>query len=483
MSIAGGAPPTRLIVCVDGESSTTGSGKQQQQRSSLTNIERIHAGITRGNCTNTATQLTYNQVVQYLPGIGASDETFSNLSKDRLLGGNTHLKQIQEVYESCSRLNGSRDEVWLFGFSRGAYVVRAVAGLLNYFGALASAGQPEFARDFKKLLKDAERSAGTSGLALSPVSTMNSASVRPAPKIKFVGAFDTIKAVNDETPFDISYNASTQHMRHVLALHEDRKALLPEYVYPDQLYRTRLSDTDRSFVQAYFVGNHNDMGGSAKKAGLGLYPLQWMLFEARRCGLFLTCFDGGFGETTGIHDPLAAVFPKASRKNQEEVNWSNTTSNGIQITMQDLREVHELTRPSEGDYGVKLNSRFGTLRKKEPRDLFEPTGTLRGYCDWAPQGTIIHPSVYLLIDEHMSIAMETKEVKMQRHLEDWREKTLGANKHGMLMEHWQEELGDDSPNPGAIRILVCGNTGVGKSTLINKTFGVDVVGQEGGAVW
>lgn len=36
---------------------------------------------------------------------------------------------------------------------------------------------------------------------------------------------------------------------------------------------------------------------------------------------------------------------------------------------------------------------------------------------------------------------------------------------------------DNSANPGAIRVLVCGNTGVGKSTLINKTFGVDVVSQ------
>lgn len=169
MAPANAAPPTRLIICVDGESNTS-SGINKQQ-TGLTSIQRINGGITRGNCTNTATGQTFNQVVQYWPGIGASDDV---VSKDRLptgvFGGASHVKQIQDVYENCSRLNGSRDEVWLFGFSRGAYVVRAAVGLLNNFGAIASAGQPEFAGDFKKLLKEAERSSGTSSLALSPVS-------------------------------------------------------------------------------------------------------------------------------------------------------------------------------------------------------------------------------------------------------------------------------------------------------------------------
>lgn len=169
MAAARDAPPTRLIICVDGESNNS-SGINKQQ-AGLTNIQRINGGITRGNCTSTATGETFNQVVQFWAGIGASDDV---VSKDRLptgvFGGTSHVKQIQDVYESCSRLNGSQDEVWLFGFSRGAYVIRAAVGLLNTFGALASAGQPEFANDFKKLLKESERNAGTTGLALSPVS-------------------------------------------------------------------------------------------------------------------------------------------------------------------------------------------------------------------------------------------------------------------------------------------------------------------------
>ena len=40
---------------------------------------------------------------------------------------------------------------------------------------------------------------------------------------------------------------------------------------------------------------------------------------------------------------------------------------------------------------------------------------------------------------------------------------------------WGERETVDIEEPGAIRILVCGNTGVGKSTLINEVFGVEVV--------
>ncbi len=170
MSDGTSAPPTRLILCVDGESQIS-SLVDKSSKGKLTNIQRIQAGITRGNCSNTSDGSTYNQVVQYVPGIGSSDDgALKGVIQATLAGGSPLVKQIQEVFESCSRLTGSRDEVWLFGFSKGAFVVRAVTGLLHTFGSLASAGQPEFAKDFKKLLKDVEQTSGTTSLALSPVS-------------------------------------------------------------------------------------------------------------------------------------------------------------------------------------------------------------------------------------------------------------------------------------------------------------------------
>ena len=222
------------------------------------------------------------------------------------------------------------------------------------------------------------------------------------------------------------------------------------------------------------------MGGANKKAGLSLYPLQWMLLEARKCGLSIN-YDGAPKNYADSHNTLAIVFPKPKVKKADANLWSCTTANVIRIEMQYLREIHEVVRMDE-NYGIKLNSsnniasKLGSLRQKNLREAFAANGTLKGYCDWAPQGTIIHPSVYMLLDEHVSVSMQSNEVKLQRHLEYYRDKMMGVTEDGMTNPgFWlDEDDEDDNKNPGAIRVLVCGNTGVGKSTLINKTFGVEV---------
>lgn len=159
---APGAPPTRLIVCVDGGSSGNGQSS----------IQRIFAGVKRGPCLDSSSGTTYNQVARYVAGIGSVDDAVSKGKLQATVLGHGYLKQVQDVYESCCQLVGDQDEIFLLGHGRGAWIVRAVAGLLHNLGALGSAGQPEFHREFKKALAEAEgRSSQYSGLSLSPVSS------------------------------------------------------------------------------------------------------------------------------------------------------------------------------------------------------------------------------------------------------------------------------------------------------------------------
>ncbi|KAK3615107.1 hypothetical protein LTR56_026799 [Elasticomyces elasticus] len=443
--------PTRLVLCID--------GVPAKETASQTNIQRVFAAIKQGKCLNSFTADAYNQEAHYLPWTGAAANTFSTTTVNVL--GPAHIKQIQTAYEKCSKLEGSKDEVWLFGFGRGSYVARAVAGLLHHVGAATSAGQPEFSMDFKKILKESERQAGRrSSLTLSRTLSASPASLRPGPAICFVGGFDTIKAGPSDSAFDISFNSSIQHMRHALAVHEGKKA--SESILPEPLYGTRLADLKRSLVEAWFTGNNADIGGSARKAGLALYPLQWMLLEARKCGLAIA------GNNSVPTDPLALVVPRNGKKSSRP--WTCTSANGISTTMHDFRSVHGLE-----DYSIKLSSSMGaSLTVSKPRLPFVANGNLQGYCDWAAQGAIVHPSVYLLLDEYVGVAMEAKELKLQRNLADWRERMLGTLNGVVNTGFWLDEDIDDVPHPGAIRVLVCGNTGVGKSTLINKVFGVDV---------
>lgn len=155
----------RFVICVDGAS------YKPDDNSIPTNIYRIYTSIKNGKCVDRDTGITYNQEPLYYAGIGGADDV---LSRDRLQAGvlgSPYQDQIRNIYEKCCELSGPHDEVVFFGFSRGAYVVRAVAGLLHRFGALISAGSPDFARNYKKLLKDSDNPSlsSTSNLSLAHV--------------------------------------------------------------------------------------------------------------------------------------------------------------------------------------------------------------------------------------------------------------------------------------------------------------------------
>lgn len=196
--------------------------------------------------------------------------------------GSKSLGQIRNFYRECCRMRGSGDEVWLYGFSRGAYVVRAVAGLLHYIRVLTSADEADavFNKDDKAAVKVYSAMHRTGTLGDNQIHHMLATATRDAPMIRFVGAFDTVKAVNDDHIFDISLNGSIQNFRHALALNENGEAMSPEHDFPQFVKNHQL--LKQTFVQAWFVGAHIDMGGSSAKDGLSLYPLQWMLIERAR---------------------------------------------------------------------------------------------------------------------------------------------------------------------------------------------------------
>jgi uncharacterized protein (DUF2235 family) len=91
----------------------------------------------------------------YINGIGSEDGITRT---DRYLegfSGSKCMEQIRSVYRACCRLSSPQDEVWLYGFSRGAWVVQAVAGLLHYIRALSSAdlpGDEDFVKEYEQAL-------------------------------------------------------------------------------------------------------------------------------------------------------------------------------------------------------------------------------------------------------------------------------------------------------------------------------------------
>ncbi|KAI0191886.1 hypothetical protein F4808DRAFT_453599 [Astrocystis sublimbata] len=389
--------PVRLIVCVDGTWFDPDGGNEKH--GNVSNTYRVYASVAEGICKNASGEV-YMQKKIYIAGLGSED----NISRiEKLYDGAFGWKSfdhIKNVYRECCRLT-DQDEVWLYGFSRGAYVVRAVAGLLHHLRALISAGLADktFDQDYKEALKMYENRQKKFQINEGGMHYLFTAKTREAPTIKFVGTFDTVKAVDDKSLYDISFNDSIQHMRAALALNEDRKAMQPEVLWPSWANGTG-NMSSRSFLQAWFVGAHINLGGSAKSDGLALYPLQWMLLESQAQGLVLK-FVGGFSGRSAMTNPLNLLGIGDSQKKM----WSYTTKNGVLVRMCDIRQLHDDKNPIHGArYAIRLEKSQGLLGQfKKPRTPFgdEPEYQLKGYCDFAPQGTIIHPSVYLLTDLYL----------------------------------------------------------------------------------
>jgi uncharacterized protein (DUF2235 family) len=146
--------PIRLIICVD-DTWCTPDGPHGRHHENTSNVYRIYSSAKVGDCID-ATGRRFFQKKRYFPGIG-SKENLALFSRLHIgIFGKDSIKQICEVYEYCCSQTyqaHSDTEIWFFGFSRGAYVVRAVAGLLHYIRALTSAGTPDFKEDYANALR------------------------------------------------------------------------------------------------------------------------------------------------------------------------------------------------------------------------------------------------------------------------------------------------------------------------------------------
>ena len=143
-------PRTRLICCVDGTYCTP-DGPSGKGHGNISNVYRICASIKVGTCYDEVNKQEVVQEKVYEEGVGCDEpSSFRKLRAGVLGKGFKNI--IKRVYERCCMLH-AEDEVWLYGFSRGAYIVRAVARLLHHIWALQSAGTSNFESDYNKALK------------------------------------------------------------------------------------------------------------------------------------------------------------------------------------------------------------------------------------------------------------------------------------------------------------------------------------------
>jgi hypothetical protein len=201
-----------------------------------------------------------------------------------------------------------------------------------------------------------------------------------APRIPFVGLFDTVKPTSSKAHYDTSFTSSIETLRHALAINENRSSRTPEVLeIPNQA-----DLTSQSFIQAWFLGTSDDLCGGQPNDGLSLYPLQWILLESIRAGLSLVSKE----KSTASDNPLSLAFPQYAGNlpnldGSEDIEWRLRYANGLQISMFDLQATH-VSRSATGSNIYSLKFDPERYCRKANRKIFSSDGGLKG---WSERGT------------------------------------------------------------------------------------------------
>lgn len=288
--------PRQLILLCDGTNNNLTGGQQD------THVVRLAELLDA--CPDP------NRRVFYDPGVGNPGElpgatwwdTFRRW-RERVAGlafGRGVYENVAESYQFLMQHYRPGDQILIFGFSRGAFTARSVAGLVNQFGVLDA----HMGSLVPTLLSLYFASRGDKTDALRQSISQQATRLFAAQDVQvvdvhFVGVWDTVATVG-MPPFSARFTAVPTlegkgfvHVRQALALDELRAQFKPRlYAADNGPFHTR-SGQIGSLLQLWFRGAHADVGGGYEPAdsALSRAPLCWLVAEAVRCGLRLD--DGG----------------------------------------------------------------------------------------------------------------------------------------------------------------------------------------------
>jgi len=262
----------RIIVCADG----TWNKEEVEADSSISNVLKIARSIKSVGDDG------IHQIVHYDEGVG------TGWTLNKLVGGITGLgisKNIQEAYRFIINNYCEGDEIYLFGFSRGAYTVRSVGGLLSLFAKPHSSDMKYINEiyDYYRIEPKKRKSHSNYGL-------MQQIMFKSSPiKVKVIGVWDTVGALGVPTPilkqisqkFWVGFHdtelRNTEYAYHALAIDEKRGPFSPSV--------WTKAEGVRDVKQVWFSGVHSNVGGGYKDTGLSDIALEWMIKMTSQHGL------------------------------------------------------------------------------------------------------------------------------------------------------------------------------------------------------
>lgn len=262
----------QIVICCDG------TGNQYGAENS--NVVKLYWTLTAAE----------KQIAYYHPGVGTmgARNALTAIGKwwTRVRGlafGYGFSDNIADVYSFLMKEYHPGDQVFIFGFSRGAYTARALCGVLRMFGLLTPGNEA--------LIPYVLRLYKSNDPAKFHIADGFRATFCTACKPYFLGLWDTVSSVgwildpigvkSGILPFTTTL-PDVSVLRHAVSIDERRaffrQNLIHEPVSPAQ-----------NLKQVWFAGVHSDVGGSyaESESGLSKIALRWMLCEAQSVGLLL----------------------------------------------------------------------------------------------------------------------------------------------------------------------------------------------------
>ena len=235
---------------------------------------------------------------------GAGTESFKPLKLLGGIGGFGLSRNVRQLYKELCRVYDPEDRIFLFGFSRGAFTVRTLAGLIGSCGIL-KIGEVEDSQRLERLVVDAYKiyrhryrtplMKWFLGEADGELESFKKKHSHGDEKIAVIGVWDTVDAVGLPLPIagfvnrhiyqfkfpNLTLGECIEKAYHALAVDDERESFQP------LLWDERTKTSEQTIEQVWFAGAHSNVGGGYPKQGMSLVALDWIMKQAEEAGLRL----------------------------------------------------------------------------------------------------------------------------------------------------------------------------------------------------
>jgi uncharacterized protein (DUF2235 family) len=269
------------------------------------------------------------QIAVYLNGVGADTNKITGG-----IWGKGLDKKILEAYVALAKHYEVGDEIYVFGFSRGAYTARSLVGMLRKCGVLHRDKIEQHAEKALKLYRarsgdgpdSAEAQAFRNACAVcyadNSLVDLPAHMARPedAPRmlrVHYLGIWDTVGAlgVPETIPFsawinkkhrfhDLALSRTVEWARHAMAIDETRNSFEPSPWSQESLISINSMHREYRVEQDWFPGDHASVGGGNEERRLADGALLWVAEGAERAGLKFSDQRGHLARARANYDPV-----------------------------------------------------------------------------------------------------------------------------------------------------------------------------------